>query len=416
METTEISPCPSPDPQPYKHHPLDLSKQQIRLIKLRRGEEGPMQCELRTFDLDDCPAYLALSYTWGPPTPLFEIVMETGKVLTIRENLYRFLQQFLAQGLEHDGSGGEPPQYLWIDQISINQSSTLERNHQVSLMSTIYGEAGGVIIWLASHADDKGKLVEAAKQFQKIGWDLKSYDTIISNNYFSRLWVVQEVLLARSIRVMAQGYTPGWLSWEKLCRQRNISRLYSPADRLHQAYRFGESLLESHSLRSELRRLDDCIQVFSANHCENPRDKVYGLMGIVYGQDRIAIDYTKSVVDVYIDVLLVFCKDVDSFGKPPKMLEKFAMNLALEMGLESHSLNTLESLLSEAFRRRSPSYEIISFGFQPVEDMMQAIASVEDGAEPRTYRWWYDMKNWDNLSIKRWYFVRGAFEGCCSDY
>jgi hypothetical protein len=45
--------------------------------------------------------------------------------------------------------------YLWIDQISIDQSKHSERTHQVQMMSKIYSQATSVIVWL-----DKGNTQE----------------------------------------------------------------------------------------------------------------------------------------------------------------------------------------------------------------------------------------------------------------
>jgi hypothetical protein len=40
------------------------------------------------------------------------------------------------------------PRRLWIDAICINQSDTLERNHQVKNMRLVYGTASSVVVWL----------------------------------------------------------------------------------------------------------------------------------------------------------------------------------------------------------------------------------------------------------------------------
>lgn len=115
--------------QPYDYKPLDLTKQQIRLITLRPGPaSSPVQCDLETFDIDSRPPYLALSYAWGPPPPTASILID-GKHFEVRQNLYDFLLAF-----RNDEYNKE---YIWIDQICISQGHTGERNHQVQLMSKI---------------------------------------------------------------------------------------------------------------------------------------------------------------------------------------------------------------------------------------------------------------------------------------
>jgi hypothetical protein len=39
---------------------------------------------------------------------------------------------------------------LWLDAICIDQKSIVERNHQVSIMATVYSRARRVLVWLPS--------------------------------------------------------------------------------------------------------------------------------------------------------------------------------------------------------------------------------------------------------------------------
>ncbi len=64
-------------------------------------------------------------------------MMLNGKIHRIRQNLHAFL--FAVQG-------NEPP-VLWIDAICIDQSSIQERNHQVTMMGSIYSQAACVYSW-----------------------------------------------------------------------------------------------------------------------------------------------------------------------------------------------------------------------------------------------------------------------------
>ena len=43
------------------------------------------------------------------------------------------------------------------------------------------------------------------------------------------------------------------------------------------------------------------VWCFYEGKCENPRDKVYGLMGMVRKEDGVVVDYRKSVMEVYLD-------------------------------------------------------------------------------------------------------------------
>jgi hypothetical protein len=45
---------------------------------------------------------------------------------------------------------------LWIDQICIDQETTEEKNHQVSMMSSIYSNASRVITYFGPACEDRG--------------------------------------------------------------------------------------------------------------------------------------------------------------------------------------------------------------------------------------------------------------------
>jgi hypothetical protein len=87
--------------------------------------------------------------------------MLNGGTFAVRESIYGLMEALL--NTQFALEAGETPhtttsvplmrgnQYLWRDQISIDQSDLEERSHQVGLMSRIYGTANHTIIWLGSN-------------------------------------------------------------------------------------------------------------------------------------------------------------------------------------------------------------------------------------------------------------------------
>ena len=138
----ELMTTPSPSqPHRYVHLPLDRSRQQFRLLKFPQNQiehAHQIKCEIRTFDLLSAPAYYALSYTWGPSTPVFRILID-GCFLEIGRNLSEFCKEWCYRAKEKT-------EYIWADQLCINQVDTLERNHQVELMSRIFSKAITTIV------------------------------------------------------------------------------------------------------------------------------------------------------------------------------------------------------------------------------------------------------------------------------
>ncbi|KAF2826800.1 HET-domain-containing protein, partial [Ophiobolus disseminans] len=123
----------------FQHQPLDTTKQEVRLVKLHRAaadEHTHVFCDVRTFEIATAPPYVALSYTWGPPEPK-RVIFIGDKSYEVRENLYNFLYAFRSEESNTE--------YIYIDQLCIDQGSPDERNHQVRLMAPIYTQCTFVI-------------------------------------------------------------------------------------------------------------------------------------------------------------------------------------------------------------------------------------------------------------------------------
>ena len=131
----------------FTHHPLDLGAQHVRLVKVvtigtyQKPKTPPIiNLELAHVDLQKLPRYSALSYTWGPPEPTKEIRINNQSFL-VRENRWHFLD---VAATKYDIRAN----WIWIDQLCIDQNNTNERNHQVAMMGRIYEHATQVIAWL----------------------------------------------------------------------------------------------------------------------------------------------------------------------------------------------------------------------------------------------------------------------------
>ncbi|KAF3034896.1 hypothetical protein E8E12_004452 [Didymella heteroderae] len=266
---------------PYRHQPLQEAKEQIRLVMIERARfNEPLAVHVQVFDLENAPRYSALSYTWGSAKPTYRITAD-GSWLDVRENLFHFLREFRQ----------EPgrPEWLWIDQISIDQTNVKERNHQVRFMSRIYSQCDSVTVWIND---------DSARDFVSFQ-DPAALAQLLRNEYFSRLWIVQEVLLAQHVRFL----TPGnlWISWDAI--QETVGRTAkSYFAKLDLTPSSAMSLLALNVERLP-SSLEWCILEFSGNKCEDPRDKVYGFMGLIDPCYNFDVDYSRSKVDVYRDAV-----------------------------------------------------------------------------------------------------------------
>jgi hypothetical protein len=134
--------------KPYQ--PLSSSHRQLRLLKLLSPSisgEHPLSFQL----LDQVPledaqkTYTALSYCAGDPKKTAPILVN-GITFNAFANLGLALEEAVVYWKEK-GLDWEKD-YLWADQICINQSDTDERLHQVGMMRDIYAGAARVLICL----------------------------------------------------------------------------------------------------------------------------------------------------------------------------------------------------------------------------------------------------------------------------
>ncbi|KAF2681844.1 HET-domain-containing protein, partial [Lentithecium fluviatile CBS 122367] len=162
--------------------------------------EGPIRCELKAFLRATVPPYQALSYMWGQPSPTFKIFIN-GRTFTVRKNLYDFL---LAARRNSWIST-----WIWIDQLCINQENLSERASQVQDMGTTYEDAEEVLIWLGHHGWIGDVAIEKMRneifsthEWNEVDPDGDVHHAIMSNPYWTRMWIAQEIHLARRICIL----------------------------------------------------------------------------------------------------------------------------------------------------------------------------------------------------------------------
>jgi hypothetical protein len=189
----------------FTYHALDSHTDEIRLISLEACDlaeaDAQLACTLITAKLSENPNYEALSYMWGLQSTS-AIITVNGQDLVVGENLWLALKQLRL---------GASRRTIWIDAICINQADTTERNHQVSQMSKIYSCVEQVLIWLGpgtGFSDQAMRFLEDVadgtiasiycdKTVFKDHW--KAVEKFCELEYWGRLWIIQEVVLAAKV-------------------------------------------------------------------------------------------------------------------------------------------------------------------------------------------------------------------------
>ncbi|KAK3376432.1 heterokaryon incompatibility protein-domain-containing protein [Lasiosphaeria ovina] len=182
-------------PPPFKYR--QLGRGEIRVLELEpgTGQEQQIRGSLRIISVTPSTAaverYSALSYTWGLDAQKKHPLLLDGQQFPARESLHQALV-----ALRHK----DVARRLWIDAICINQPDEEEKGNQLRLMSMIYSKAETVEIWLGLAGDDSDIALRAisGEKFpvRDAGTVLTALDALVRRSWFTRLWIIQEVVLA----------------------------------------------------------------------------------------------------------------------------------------------------------------------------------------------------------------------------
>jgi hypothetical protein len=332
----------------------------IRLLRMSPGSDETIpHLEVSVFDWADVQGkYEALSYMWGSPDKVHQIrVGET--MLPVRENLMRFILHYSKIAIP------EKCEYIWIDALCINQEDLAEKARQVAAMSSIYRGARRVLVWLGEasereiltqslldnvrqiyrNAEQEGELNIRNSDYSSLEYSIRCWAVdkalgsswkandgikhqnymrlraymkqICAHPYWSRLWIVQEIHLARNgLQVIAGNVL---VDDEFLNILKQISLVYGrehPSESLAEAStkqgpfmkmveraRPSDGLSRvngaSESLVSNLHRY--CLQ-----SCSEPRDRIFGLLGLLDPKSltaQIKVDYTMNLWLLFLKVL-----------------------------------------------------------------------------------------------------------------
>ncbi|KDN71775.1 putative heterokaryon incompatibility protein [Colletotrichum sublineola] len=327
-----------------------LPNRWIRILALQGGcGASPIHVRLREANVDALPPFSALSYVWGDPSEKQQIRV-SGHEVSVTKNLFDALRHFRLPDQEL---------MLWADALCINQDDLEERADQVQLMREIYSRAATVLVWLGldgdegqaaraiplmesihqaceDHARARGVALLAMAHFTPAterseglagvsipdiaavaertgrpvpdaeGWTALRW--VLSRPWFTRVWCVQEIVLARASKVCIGSHSFDWVkvgiaaSW--LSEQSLASDYDVPPELEGLNWDAAYSMFDTSDLSES--SLLEVLDAFRDLNATNPRDKVYGLLGLVNNEALACfpgVDYKKSVAEVYADVV-----------------------------------------------------------------------------------------------------------------
>ncbi|KAI1876079.1 uncharacterized protein JN550_001575 [Neoarthrinium moseri] len=257
---------------------------EIRLLRLSPGTPGdPVHANFVNIQLDQGPPiFEALSYTWADESgdatrcrPIF--IGPYWDIYVATRNCERALSNIRRPRLTRD---------IWVDSICINQDDDTERSAQVSLIPRIYAEAESVVVYLGEESPESGAALEilvlqdrasifSDLEASRLKHDLEQrtaaehtkqqLEDIFGRPYFKRLWVVQELIQAKSAVICCGTQSALW-------PLRGLESLRSLIDipRWTRYRNFRSNITEMNFVEL-IVDTRDCL-------CSDPRDKVFAIL------------------------------------------------------------------------------------------------------------------------------------------
>jgi hypothetical protein len=341
---------------PFSHDPLDRTKASIRLLRvLPTLLRGFLQCEITNESIHT--DFSCLSYTWGESMAEYQILVNE-KPFCVRRNLLEFLEV---------ARRNYPLRAFWIDAICIDQTKVEERNHQVAQMGQIYSKAREVIIWLgANKAMAKffstwpTYIAAASSKTEGSGSSVISakagYLALVDHAYWRRAWVTQEIVLARTLRLLADDV------------ELDAADLAGIANAPYDSRPVMDSRFLSHlDIASGVRKLKGVPLVkllynLPNRQCSLPRDQIYSLLSLAAEGTNIAVDYDSEDTDFMFNIVkaceqsMCFC----SLGLLAGFCQKWSLDDMQRKGLHSLRRQTHKSYAtlanSDFFRHVATQY------------------------------------------------------------
>lgn len=289
--------------------------------------------------------YAALSYVWGDEGKISRIIVN-GQETEVTQNLEEALRAF------RDGREFETGFKLWVDAICINQKDYEERGRQIRRMRDIYGNAWTVIAWLGGEGDESDKAIRLVRDLSIFSSKNRvteleprlrlepgylgqgcwlALHEFMNRPFWFRLWIIQEIVMGSSAVVIRCGKSS--IDWASFCAgiaflqehlwqvkdellQRDIAKqklgnhpVWSTAS-LHLVYQDLSALSQFEESGGDRLSFGRILDIANSADCQDPRDKVYGLVGIMdpcVGQ-QLSPDYTLEPSKIYAAVSRAFIR------------------------------------------------------------------------------------------------------------
>lgn len=317
---------------------LDVHRKEIRLLR-QTASPGSSRASDWTFQhaalIDESPVYDAISYTWGTSSRRDSIILDNVSV-SVPASAAAALRCIsnLDADVEH---------VVWLDAVCVNQADIVERGQQVSLMGDLYSRARRVIICLG---EDEGDVAESAvRGIRQIAaqcrretddlrrlndhlWtrdhgfkhhrftddplpdcDWSAVKAFYQATWFTRLWVVQETILAREALCIRGRCRIDWPDVALAARWMHYKRYFRPEYCGEEVLGVvNSSVIWDRMATAGGQTLYNLLQLAPRFQTTYAHDRVFALLGLATksalndgpnGLEQLQPDYRAPPADLY---------------------------------------------------------------------------------------------------------------------
>ena len=303
---------------------LNAANWEIRLLLLSPAADhtAPLVGSFKVVSVREHARYDAISHAWGMPGPLW--------LIEIDDHPY-YITLSLAKCLVALRYPSEE-RALWVDAVCVDQRNVQERSQQVEFMQHTFSGAWCVQVWLGHKSTRCKRLIETVNDFvrqqrpsaivsrqtkqQRIE-EIDDLDLFFTEpQYWNRLWVWQELALARNIWIVYGRQSMSMDSFRTYLTS-CTSVVYQGLNVVDPRDKYNAAVLRMIQLEDMTQALSGLTGLATSNKmtrlirifakarktvASDPRDRVYGLLGIctaMFGSAFMKADYAASLVDIY---------------------------------------------------------------------------------------------------------------------
>jgi hypothetical protein len=374
----------------------------IRLLKFEAAEksffglQSKPQLSIQAYTFETAPKYSALSYTWGPPrhgvpgykrNQMVPILLNKQPFL-VYPNLMNAIKMLQKNWDDFKGQ----VYHFWADAICINQNDEIEKAIQIDAMDQVYSKAYATLVWLGDKTNKTKIVLDLVDRIAKAGQKLqgrelpynspadfpnelvfKAYSLpyplthpkewiylleFMNLKWFSRLWIVQEVMLSKALYVFWGEQKLDWTSFQSALDFLTVKtalsgwlRLLPKADEMHKRDEYSDSMklikqLEllraaskdwkkictsmnevfnygpgSSAITANMLLMSFAV-AYRGSEATEPRDKIFGHLGIINSvvqQAKISpcriqakTSHLLSAVELYQEVVVQVIEETQS--------------------------------------------------------------------------------------------------------